>query len=173
MMKINKIAGTLAFLAAAALSNAASASNYNVGILNQLPAGYENTVSGLFGSISETYNFTISASSFTLTSSTVQDLGYDQEAIQTISGFNLSIYNAANTLLNSTAVSGDTLSFNNLDAGSYYAIVSGTSAVPSGGAYTIQLDAEELAPVPVPAAVWLLGSGLIGLVGVARRKEQA
>jgi hypothetical protein len=26
-------------------------------------------------------------------------------------------------------------------------------------------------PVPVPAAVWLFGSGLIGLVGVARRKK--
>ena len=26
--------------------------------------------------------------------------------------------------------------------------------------------------VPVPAAVWLFGSGLIGLVGVARRKQQ-
>ena len=27
-------------------------------------------------------------------------------------------------------------------------------------------------PVPVPAAVWLFGSGLIGLVGVARRKRR-
>lgn len=26
-------------------------------------------------------------------------------------------------------------------------------------------------PVPVPAAVWLFGSGLIGLIGIARRKE--
>lgn len=26
-------------------------------------------------------------------------------------------------------------------------------------------------PVPVPAAIWLFGSGLIGLVGVARRKK--
>ena len=33
----------------------------------------------------------------------------------------------------------------------------------------------NLAPVaiPVPAAVWLFGSGLLGLVGVARRKKQA
>lgn len=29
-----------------------------------------------------------------------------------------------------------------------------------------------LAPVPVPAAVWLFGSGLLGLVGVARNKKQ-
>jgi len=28
-------------------------------------------------------------------------------------------------------------------------------------------------PVPVPAAVWLFGSGLIGLIGVARRKRAA
>lgn len=29
-----------------------------------------------------------------------------------------------------------------------------------------------LTPVPVPAAVWLFGSGLLGLVGVARNKKQ-
>jgi len=29
------------------------------------------------------------------------------------------------------------------------------------------------APVPVPAAVWLFGSGLLGLVGIARRKKKA
>ena len=31
--------------------------------------------------------------------------------------------------------------------------------------------ADGFAVVPVPAAVWLFGSGLIGLVGVARRKR--
>ena len=30
--------------------------------------------------------------------------------------------------------------------------------------------AIDLAPIPVPAAVWLFGSGLLGLVGVARRR---
>lgn len=29
----------------------------------------------------------------------------------------------------------------------------------------------QLEPVPIPAAVWLFGSGLIGLIGVARRKK--
>ena len=31
----------------------------------------------------------------------------------------------------------------------------------------------EVAQVPVPAAVWLFGSGLLGLIGVARRKKAA
>ena len=31
----------------------------------------------------------------------------------------------------------------------------------------------EAAVIPVPAAVWLFGSGLLGLVGVARRKKSA
>ena len=31
----------------------------------------------------------------------------------------------------------------------------------------------KVAAVPVPAAVWLFGSGLLGLVGVARRKKAA
>ena len=30
-----------------------------------------------------------------------------------------------------------------------------------------------VAAVPVPAAVWLFGSGLLGLVGIARRKKKA
>jgi hypothetical protein len=28
-----------------------------------------------------------------------------------------------------------------------------------------------LSPVPVPAVVWLFGSGLLGLIGVARRRK--
>ncbi|MCP4503572.1 MAG: VPLPA-CTERM sorting domain-containing protein, partial [Deltaproteobacteria bacterium] len=31
--------------------------------------------------------------------------------------------------------------------------------------------AVSLSAVPAPAAIWLFGSGLIGLIGVARRKK--
>jgi len=32
---------------------------------------------------------------------------------------------------------------------------------------------EEITIVPVPAAAWLFGSGLLGLTGMARRKKVA
>jgi hypothetical protein len=35
----------------------------------------------------------------------------------------------------------------------------------------IALSTQAYSPVPVPAAAWLLGSGLLGLMGVARRKK--
>ena len=40
---------------------------------------------------------------------------------------------------------------------------------------SVHLDSYVTAPsaVPVPAAVWLFGSGLLGLVGIARRKKKA
>lgn len=36
---------------------------------------------------------------------------------------------------------------------------------------TLVIDNLNFSPVPIPAAVWLFGSGLIGLIGVARRKK--
>ena len=42
-----------------------------------------------------------------------------------------------------------------------------------GVLYNLHLEGTVNSPaaVPVPAAVWLFGSGLVGLVGVARRKK--
>ena len=37
----------------------------------------------------------------------------------------------------------------------------------------LNITITSASPVPVPAAVWLFGSGLLGLVGVARRRKQA
>lgn len=42
----------------------------------------------------------------------------------------------------------------------------------SGGAgFFDDISATQVNPVPVPAAVWLFGSGLIGLIGIARRRK--
>lgn len=38
------------------------------------------------------------------------------------------------------------------------------------GPYGPALDGVEAAPVPIPAAVWLLGSGLLGLVAIRRKR---
>jgi hypothetical protein len=42
----------------------------------------------------------------------------------------------------------------------------------AGAGYTLNLWGSA-APVPLPAAAWLFGSGVIGLVGLARRKMAA
>ena len=43
------------------------------------------------------------------------------------------------------------------------------ASAPSLGQYGIEIS--QIAAVPVPAAVWLFGSGLLGLIGIARRKK--
>ena len=49
----------------------------------------------------------------------------------------------------------------------------------TGGTDKLQIDYSTLSgtysttPVPVPGAAWLLGSGLMGLIGLGRRKKAA
>ena len=46
-------------------------------------------------------------------------------------------------------------------------------ALGSGGLVSNLNNFYLIQAVPVPAAVWLFGSGLLGLVGMARRKKAA
>ncbi|OYT18318.1 MAG: hypothetical protein CCU26_17390 [Nitrospira sp. UW-LDO-01] len=59
--------------------------------------------------------------------------------------------------------------FTNLPAGTYTLFVGGNFAGGTGapGKYTVSLTAS---PVPLPAAAWLFGSGVIGMLGLARRQ---
>jgi hypothetical protein len=44
---------------------------------------------------------------------------------------------------------------------------------PAGDPIFYSIDALSVRAVPIPAAVWLFGSGLLGLVGIARHKKAA
>ncbi len=56
---------------------------------------------------------------------------------------------------------------NNLDF-QLACITPGTANIPGSG----NCSNSSISAVPLPAAAWLFGSGVIGLVGFARRKEQ-
>lgn len=173
-MKMNKIAASLVFLTVASLSLTASAATVTVATPVDVQI-YINSPTVVPGFFSDTYNFTISVQSDTADSVSNHLLtGFIKRktvTITDISNLNLSIYDASNTLLSST---GDNISANgiNVAAGSYHAVVTGNAIGTNGGLYSLSLYAEPSA-VPVPAAFWLLGSGLLGLVGIARRKEVA
>lgn len=61
--------------------------------------------------------------------------------------------------------------------GALQSYILGTATVASDGTVTLAGNAGSTTttppPVPLPAAVWLFGSGLLGLVGVSRRRKNA
>jgi len=90
----------------------------------------------------------------------------------------------ASSFLNIEGWSLELTSLNVIDQNANLLSLSGTGVL-TGGGYTptdatwtfsttsmdsYNMSVEAVAVVPVPAAVWLFGSGLLGLVGVARRK---
>jgi len=70
-------------------------------------------------------------------------------------------YTSGNSITSEMVFNGETIASLNMISGTY------NYAIPND---TITLNIEA---VPIPAAVWLFGSGLLGLVGMARRKKAA
>lgn len=59
----------------------------------------------------------------------------------------------------------------NTGTGTVESYILGSAALSANG--TLTLTGNGTTPVPLPAAVWLFGSGLMGLVGVSRRRKAA
>jgi len=65
----------------------------------------------------------------------------------------------------------DSSVFLNIDLGGIN-LVQGSLTVCSGSCQALAIGSwTRISAVPVPAAAWLFGSGLIGLIGIARRKK--
>ncbi|MEA2093077.1 MAG: hypothetical protein U9P11_00765, partial [Pseudomonadota bacterium] len=60
-----------------------------------------------------------------------------------------------------------------IDAGSPYSLTIFADVIHTDAGQISSFDAHLIPAVPVPPAVWLFGSGLLGLVGIARRKKAA
>lgn len=111
-----------------------------------------------------TYNYWVFASALfvqtievtgnTVVSFTSPETQISNQAINDILGSNASLASFA-------------LQIQASDTGTIQIEMSGTSNPGASG------FALELAPVPIPGAAWLFGSGLIGLIGIARKKEAA
>lgn len=162
----NKPLASLALIASlVSISSAAHASIYNIGTVSQIPGLSFAIAVNAPGAFSDIFTFNLDTESHvvaTVLNLSVIDISlFDNEglALQFVGG----------GAPPSSGV-GELATFLNVAAGQHFAVVTGFSTGAIGGAYAVVMTSQPTA-VPVPAAAWLLGSGLLGLVGVARRKE--
>lgn len=91
--------------------------------------------------------------------------------VWSVDGFSFSMTSVANIFQNSTFL---LLSGTGTVSKSGFETTAGTwdfSGQTSGN--TFSWSSSSAAAVPVPAAVWLFASGLLGMIGIARRKKSA
>jgi len=167
----NKILFTFILLGSSFFASASTTLSSNAPVLNTIPV-----VNSLFN---DAFTFTVGANEKGSVSISNFPL------LTTFPGFPgvFNVYNINN--LTAATVSGAPL-FNFIKepngtwqstsvlAGAYSFDVTGKTSGLNGGIYSVIFSAIPVtaaAPVPVPAAVWLFGSALLGLTGLNRRKQ--
>ncbi len=176
-MKLNrKFAGLVAGAALLAGANAASAATIDVGLVD---IDQPSTFTGVLpiGAFVDTITFSLpdnGGSAYSVVNVPLSLFGNSFNlifsSIALFSNPDGVLFNGDDSLLTSIVSSGTELSLTNgpTAAGNYYLTVAGVATGSAGGIYAGAID---VAPVPVPPAVWMLGSAIVGLATVGRRKS--
>jgi hypothetical protein len=199
-MKATKSLLALAVLAAAGSANATAIATYNVsnavtitglasgsftetgtavldsaGTLTIDKTGLNSTNNGNFTLTSQiVWSGTVVGNSFNVTSGTVKNVSCTAGTSACSTNLNLGV----TTALSVTPASGNggglptPSAFNIANGGAYNSDVYGFNHLLHTASVTTFTNNAPPA-VPVPAAAWLFGSGLLGLAGTARRRRAA
>jgi hypothetical protein len=151
-----------------------------------------NPIGGVSGpnyTFYDDYLFSVTAADLSSVTSTI-NLGSPTGSVLQISNLQVRLYSGTTPTLGNpgpslisawsssqTIVPGITADFQVLNttlaAGNYILEVRGNVTGAAGGSYSGVLNVANVTttPVPVPAAVWLLGSALVGMASISRRKS--
>ncbi|KAF5045811.1 hypothetical protein DSECCO2_477340 [anaerobic digester metagenome] len=143
--------------------NCAFATVYELGDL-AVGEEFSRTYAVSVGSLSDKFNFSILESELTGYGESFFSVNKKGTVISNIDDFKIELYDSNNVFLN-RAFDSDSFTANLL-AGSYYLLASGMVTTQGGGAYTLSLSSA----VPIPGAALLLGSALLGVVGIRRTR---
>jgi hypothetical protein len=173
-MKLTTLAKAACVVAVVGLAGAASANTYP---LTTTALGQPTLLNGDFGTIYGTESGSgLQTTDFFFSLGVAGSLGGDITSLDlTVApGLNYSIVGLTSTLTDTTTSTtvggGGSFDLFNLPTGNYELAVSGTPVGSAGGIFSgvISVDA-----VPLPSAVWLLLSGVLGVAAMTRRRVPA
>jgi hypothetical protein len=174
MLNFNKFFASLALLS---LSMGANASTFvgDLGTLGPASVGTPDVLvineSFATGTVDHYYTFDIntagltSAAGASVTSIIFETFGFE---VFNIDDFKFALTDSAGSALTAFAGSGESVILSPVADAAYGILFQGEATGSSGG---IVSGPVVISAVPVPAAVWLFGSAMLGMVGVSRSRK--
>lgn len=169
-MRFKRIVACLVAVGALALSANAQAATLDAGVFGSTPGALGTATNPVVLTVNPTAGLFLDTINFDLGTNTLFNM--TSSAVTNITFFGAPIFeNLGDTQVVAASPNHFSVFLPNLGLDRDYHLhpqgLAGT-----GAAYTLSLWGST-APVPVPAAVWLFGSGLAAMVGLARRRMSA